>query len=652
MFLQFLNTRRTAAGFDVSVETSVKSSVPEPCPTKQVSGKRRSRREESSRDLDELLEEVIDEQEQEETLGKQKALRAQRRSIATGCSPGLRVEHSPVPVRRGRPKHCQVTLDEQDRSPKADHASTPATPSKLLSFITTRTAGAVTGRLKTSPKQANHEGPQLLQTPEQERQSGLAVTPKKQPPPALVRRPSMKFACSEQLDESSTQRIPGCTKLAEEHSMPSQEHRMSTTPASDEHTCLPVKSLAADAEEHAESKQDIRRVSRLDSGERASLPVDHVKGQPEFRGTASQTLLHSLLQQGDCARLREDQVKNLSKRRCTASDAVKQSTYQQEPLVVTQLDFGEKMNGLAINRSSVTDALEQRLPKQPGIATQLHPGDCVGLPDDQVSNLSRCRNAASDAVGRNISLQEPCLEIQMDSGDRTCLPDDEVTVPSAHRSTSSGATAPTQDRPSIRAQPENGDSVREPDVQAQGQPKRRSTALNVLQSLQVLSDTEECPLGPALEEPLQVSDDEEARPSRGVASEDLQSQLAIRRKQLHSQLFAKRRRQTVRGRWPQGSWPQPPPEVMKAEPLLSAKRELCIKRELGTSLASPTAASPEAAGLLKRRRQGHAPSAEEDEEEVDSKPSLQAEGLRSLHGLPREDLLQLAGQLERRFLYR
>lgn len=638
MFLQFLNTRRTEAGFDVDVDTSVTSLVPEPCGAKQVAGNRRSRRGEGSRGLDELLEEVINEQEQEEALGKQKALRAQRRSVTTGCSAGLRFEHSPIPMRRGRPKRCQVSLDEQDSRPKADHASTPATPSKLLSFITTRTAGAVPGRLTTSQKKANREGPQLLQTPEQQRQSGLAVTPKKQPQPALGRRPSMNFASSEQPGVSSTPGTPGRTKPAGQQSVLSQENGMSTKTASSEDACLPATYVAKDAEEHTKSKQDIRRVSRLDASERASLPVDQVEGQPELRSTASQTPPRSLLQEGDCARLREDQVKNVSKRTCTASDAVKQSTYQQKPLVVTQKHFGEKINVLPQSTSSVIDAVEQSLPKQPSIATQLSPGDCAGLPDHQVNKLSRCRNAE-----RRISL---------DSGDCICLPDDVVTGPFAHRSTSSVATAPSQDKPGVCAQLENGDSVRESGVQAEGQPKRRSTALDVLQSLQVLSDTEECPLGPALAEPLQVSDDEEARPCHGTTSEDLQSHLAIRRKQLHSKLFAKRRRQTVRGSWPQGSWPQPPPEVMKAEPLLSAKREPRIKRELSTSLASPTVASPEAAGLLKRRRQGRAPLAEEDEEEVDGKPSLQAEGLRSMHGLPREDLLQLAGQLERRFLYR
>lgn len=643
MFLQFLNTRRTEAGFGIDVECSVKSPVPEPRGTKQVLRSRRSRREESSLGLDELLEKVIDEQEQEEALGKQKALRAQRRNIAAPCSPGLSVEHSPVPVRRGYRKRCQVVApDKEGGGTEADHVSTPATSSKLLSFITTRTAGALPGRLKSSPKEmtTTQDGLRLLQTPQQQRQRRLVVTPEKQPQTTLGRRSHMRYTCSEQSGASSTLGLPGCAKLEEKHTGPQQEYKMASKLASGDDNCLTVESATIDAMVHAKSKRDIKIVSKLDSGEHASLLVAQVEGQPKFKRAASKTAVRSLAQQVGCNRLCEDQVKIFSNRGDAASDEVEQSTSQLEARVMAQLDCGKKIMGLSKCRKSVSETVEQSLPQQPTIATQLHPGDCAGLPDDQANDSSTCRDTASDAVGRNISLKEPGLETQLDSGDSACLPDDKVTGMSKHRSTASGVTAPTQDGPRLVAQLESGDCVSQPDVQVKCQPERRSTALDALQSLQVLSDTEECPLGPALEEPLQVSDDEE-RPGRDI-------DLAQRRKQLHSQLFAKRRRQTVRGSWPQGSWPQSAPEVVKAEPLLSAKRELgAAKRELG---ASPAVASSEASGLLKRRRQGCAPSAEEDEE--GDKPPLQAEGRRSLHGLPCEDLLHLAGQLERRYLTR
>eukprot|EP00930_Biecheleria_cincta_P046657 TRINITY_DN32203_c0_g1_i1.p1 TRINITY_DN32203_c0_g1~~TRINITY_DN32203_c0_g1_i1.p1 ORF type:complete len:650 (+),score=120.77 TRINITY_DN32203_c0_g1_i1:173-2122(+) len=649
MFLQFLNTRRTAAGFGVDVECSVKSLVPEPHGTKQASTSSRSRREESSPGLDELLEKVIDEQEQEEALGKQKALRAQRRKPAVPCSPGLNDEHSPVPVRRAR-KRCQaVTPDDEDSGSKADHVSTPATPSKLLSFITTRTVGALPGRVKASPKQTTttQEGLRLLQTPQQQRQCGVVVTPKKQPQRTLGRRSHLRSPCGEQSGRSSTLGIPGCAKKEEKHTRPQPAYRMASKLASDDDAYLPVDSATSDVEARAKSKQDISIVSKLDSGEHASLLVAQVAGQPILRGAASETAVRSLAQHGGCNRLREDRLNNMSKPGDTASNAVEQSTLQQEAQAMAQPDSGNKIIGLSICRNSASETVEQSLPQQPRIETQLQPGDCAGLPDDQVNDSSRCRETASDAVGRNTSLKEPRLETQFDSGDSACLPVEKITGPSMHRRTGSGVTAPTLGGPRLVAELEDGDCVRQPDVQVKGQPERRSTALDVLQSLQVLSDIEECPLGPALEEPLQVSDDEEGRPGRGSANGDFQSHLAQRRKQLHSQLFAKRRRQTVRGSWPQGSWPQSAPEAVKAEPLLSAKREHCIKRELG---ASPAAASPEASFFLKRRRRGCAPLAEDDDE--GDKPPLQAEGRRSLHGLPREDLLQLAGQLERRFLYR
>jgi len=140
------------------------------------------------------------------------------------------------------------------------------------------------------------------------------------------------------------------------------------------------------------------------------------------------------------------------------------------------------------------------------------------------------------------------------------------------------------------------------------------------------------PLGEPLEGPL---DEEESEEPYEVG--DMKEQLARRRKRLESQLFATGKRRKKADGWPK--------QEVKAEPKM--KKEIqreaaAVKRELGQGTPRMVGASP--GSLLKRRRRG--PNDQDEPCEAES-PMKQG---RVLRGLPRTDLLQMAGHLERRYL--
>lgn len=235
-------------------------------------------------------------------------------------------------------------------------------------------------------------------------------------------------------------------------------------------------------------------------------------------------------------------------------------------------------------------------------------------------------------------------------------------------------------------------------TQRMGSPERASPRLaeNAADLCGGLDEPEEF-LGPALEEPLRLHEElgEEG-------DEDLRVQLARRRRQLQEKLFCPSSKRKRPRAW-EDPWMQPPAGFVKAEPSLRAKRELfsvpIVKREPKPTAAVPApkaadvlvapaksaesapslpadpplAAASEAAagvaekpkdplqdsrspsGLLKRRRRGVDPDGDESKETNSAIGAIGASspltpGSRILKGLPRADLLRMAGQLERRYL--
>jgi len=143
------------------------------------------------------------------------------------------------------------------------------------------------------------------------------------------------------------------------------------------------------------------------------------------------------------------------------------------------------------------------------------------------------------------------------------------------------------------------------------------------------------PLAEPLEEPLEEEDSELEAEEVG----DVKMHLARRRKRLEAQLFA-----TGRCRSKADGWPK---QEMKAEPmpLKMEKREATfVKRELDRGTSADGQQSSPARSLLKRRRRG---PGEEDGICESESPAKQG---RVMRGLPRSDLLRMAGNLERRYL--
>eukprot|EP00441_Pelagodinium_beii_P002382 CAMPEP_0197680550 /NCGR_PEP_ID=MMETSP1338-20131121/93502_1 /TAXON_ID=43686 ORGANISM="Pelagodinium beii, Strain RCC1491" /NCGR_SAMPLE_ID=MMETSP1338 /ASSEMBLY_ACC=CAM_ASM_000754 /LENGTH=512 /DNA_ID=CAMNT_0043261751 /DNA_START=39 /DNA_END=1574 /DNA_ORIENTATION=- len=194
-------------------------------------------------------------------------------------------------------------------------------------------------------------------------------------------------------------------------------------------------------------------------------------------------------------------------------------------------------------------------------------------------------------------------------------------------------------------------------------------------------------LGPALEEPLRLAEDDEGQ-VQGHDEEDLRAELAKRRRQLQEKLFSSGGGKRKRPKSWEDRWLQPPAGFVKAEP--RAKRELfsvAVKQEPRLAVPEPAPAAPEPApsptamaaspspqvpevaaadpglaanvqmermqdqtpktGLLKRRRRGA--GHQEESQELSATmggSSLLTPGSRTLKGLPRADLLRMAGQLE------
>ncbi|CAL1132565.1 unnamed protein product, partial [Cladocopium goreaui] len=143
------------------------------------------------------------------------------------------------------------------------------------------------------------------------------------------------------------------------------------------------------------------------------------------------------------------------------------------------------------------------------------------------------------------------------------------------------------------------------------------------------------PLAEPLEEPLEEEDSELEAEEVG----DVKMHLARRRKRLEAQLFATGRRRSKADGWPK--------QEMKAEPmpLKKEKREATfVKRELDRGTSADGQQSSPARSLLKRRRRG---PGEEDGICESESPAKQG---RVMRGLPRSDLLRMAGNLERRYL--
>jgi len=201
------------------------------------------------------------------------------------------------------------------------------------------------------------------------------------------------------------------------------------------------------------------------------------------------------------------------------------------------------------------------------------------------------------------------------------------------------------------------------------QPSLAQAAVDEVERASVLAEVpqpatidEEVPivieLGPSLAEPLAAPEVSDEDTDDDPGSGDVKSHLAKRRKRLEAQLFAGRRKRKAKDGWPKA------PEL-KVEAMPTAKREMhakreagIVKREPGPRVASPSTLVPEGgcrltdegdaaescdSGLLKRRRGG---DRSQPEDEASESPGRG----RTLRGLPRTDLLRLAGHLERRYM--
>ncbi|CAE7320649.1 unnamed protein product [Symbiodinium pilosum] len=162
-------------------------------------------------------------------------------------------------------------------------------------------------------------------------------------------------------------------------------------------------------------------------------------------------------------------------------------------------------------------------------------------------------------------------------------------------------------------------------------------------------------LGPALADPQQLEEEEDSEEAEG-AGLDIKVDLAKRRKRLEAQLFAVPRRRRKNDFWPSAL------ETDKAEASQPIKCELpikseealpkAVKRELVATSSNPSGAddAPSSA-LLKRRRRGDARSEEGADNGEASEDTREPYSTgRTLRGLPHDDLLRLAGQLEHRYL--
>eukprot|EP00435_Cladocopium_sp_Y103_P075018 s94_g53.t1 len=168
-----------------------------------------------------------------------------------------------------------------------------------------------------------------------------------------------------------------------------------------------------------------------------------------------------------------------------------------------------------------------------------------------------------------------------------------------------------------------------PKIQQLGAPLEAVRPLEAPCSVAELS-----PLAEPLEEPLEEEDSELEAEEVG----DVKMHLARRRKRLEAQLFATGRRRSKADGWPK--------QEMKAEPmpLKKEKREATfVKRELDRGTSADGQQSSPARSLLKRRRRGPG----EEDGICEESPAKQG---RVMRGLPRTDLLRMAGNLERRYL--
>mmetsp|Transcript_54740 Transcript_54740/g.86918 ORF Transcript_54740/g.86918 Transcript_54740/m.86918 type:complete len:336 (-) Transcript_54740:79-1086(-) len=229
--------------------------------------------------------------------------------------------------------------------------------------------------------------------------------------------------------------------------------------------------------------------------------------------------------------------------------------------------------------------------------------------------------------------QEQLLE--KEAGDEQIVDeqsDKEAEMPQAEEleAESGEAAQMTDDKSGDKAEAQDVD----PDNMSPKLQQQLGAPLEAVRPLETPCVAELSPLAEPLEEPLEEEDSELEAEEVG----DVKMHLARRRKRLETQLFATGRRRSKADGWLK--------QEMKAEPMpLKEKREATfVKRELDRGTSADGQQSSPARSLLKRRRRG---PGEEDGICESESPAKQG---RVMRGLPRSDLLRMAGNLERRYL--